>query len=432
MSFGTSTFGEGSFGGEAASGGVVVDNSEAVTLTDAIEVTGGTSDFLADEGVTLAAETNVEGPGGYLEEIAESITLGDLLEISQAGVIEVLLDAALVVGESTSLSDAYAAQEGFSLAAGLEHHLRGVSVVEESLSVNAKLAILFDALAEEAVSVEAGIAYMQAVGVVEALQLHSVVSTQLQAIQLVAEAIAVGDHAGGVSVELSSETVHVVESIANTLQAVISSAEAVLLSDETSQHLNTFAVVEDGFQISDSAEYHQRLIEMIEEGVNLSVSFRLGNDVYAAWLLNPSTGGVSRYEEFPFNSMAYAYGKYYAAAENGVYLMEGDDDDGVNISAMLKTGLEDLGERRMKRINEVFLGVLTSGQLVLKVTADEEGARTEWWYNVVDHGDASNHRVKVGRGLQAVYYGFELVNVDGADFDLDNLQLYPLTLSRRV
>ena len=86
----------------------------------------------------------------------------------------------------------------------------------------------------------------------------------------------------------------------------------------------------------------------------------------------------------------------------------------------------------MKRINDVFIGVLTSGQLVLKVTADQDGERTEWWYRTTDHGDAANHRVKAGKGLRGVYHGFELVNVDGADFDLDNLQLYPLTLSRRV
>jgi hypothetical protein len=40
--------------------------------------------------------------------------------------------------------------------------------------------------------------------------------------------------------------------------------------------------------------------------------------------------------------------------------------------------------------------------------------------------------VEVGQGLRSRYWQFELTNVDGGDFELDVLELYPLFLGRRV
>jgi hypothetical protein len=40
--------------------------------------------------------------------------------------------------------------------------------------------------------------------------------------------------------------------------------------------------------------------------------------------------------------------------------------------------------------------------------------------------------VKIGKGLRSRYWQFELVNIDGADFDLDTIEFHPVLLTRRV
>jgi len=185
-------------------------------------------------------------------------------------------------------------------------------------------------------------------------------------------------------------------------------------------------------EVDTASELFQHLIYEAEDSLDFAVVLRMGDEVYAAWVLNPATQGVSRYEDYPFNSMAGCGGVYYGVADDGVYLLDGDTDDGAAISASLKTGLFRFGRAQAKRMADVFIGVTAAGDMVLKVQSDENGVRTERWYEVIDRGDASNHRVKLGRGAKSPYWGFELVNVNGADFELDNIQLHPMTLTRKV
>ena len=106
-----------------------------------------------------------------------------------------------------------------------------------------------------------------------------------------------------------------------------------------------------------------------------------------------------------------------------------------SITARLRSGLTDLGTRVAKRAPEMYLGYRADGDVLLKViTTSETGAKVEDWYRLEARPaqDIRESRFKIGRGIKSVYYGWELCNVDGADFEVDSLEWRPLKLDRRL
>jgi len=407
MSYGTSSYGESTYGSEASPPPLQESVSDSLSLetvaTQEVAFSGNTNETINFENTVLDGE--------YIYFlIAQSMDFSNAMEFSQA----------------------YAAKAGFSLATSTVNNVVGTTLVAETMSLEDIGTVLYDAVAAEGVTFTDAQAYASAMSVVETLQVSGSVDTHLQAINLVAEAIVLLGDGGIVNFENVADTVQLTAAVLVNLMAYELHQVGITVGAEAVDTLSVYIEHNESLLLSDELTLAQQLTVMINEGINFSVGLRFGTDVYAAWLVNTATTGASRYDNFPFNSFSEGPVGYYGAADDGIYLMQGDTDDGEDIVASVKSGLYDFGERKSKRIHDVFLGVLTSGDLVLKVTADEQGTRTEAWYEVVHHGDADNHRAKVGKGLRGVYWGWELVNVDGADMDLNNVQMYPLTLSRRV
>jgi hypothetical protein len=55
-----------------------------------------------------------------------------------------------------------------------------------------------------------------------------------------------------------------------------------------------------------------------------------------AWTMNTQGGGISSYNNFEFESIAFHAGKLYATGPDGMYVLEGDDDAGRNIASHLR------------------------------------------------------------------------------------------------
>lgn len=171
----------------------------------------------------------------------------------------------------------------------------------------------------------------------------------------------------------------------------------------------------------------------LAENMGVGVDLFIAGDQYDAWVVNTETNAASEYENFPFNSMAKLGTRYYGASEGGLYLLGGDDDDGDPIEARIKTGEMDFGTTEIKRLEKLYLGYTTTGDLVLKVTVTHGGKHTEYWYKaVMPTKDPTEVKVPIGRDLTSGYFQFELVNDRGADFEIDRMNLLLLNLNRRV
>jgi len=71
---------------------------------------------------------------------------------------------------------------------------------------------------------------------------------------------------------------------------------------------------------------------------------------------------------------------------------------------------------------------------VLRVKAVSGGELREHWFTATERtANAPREQViQLGRGIRSRYWQFELANKDGADFEIDKLELYPVYLNRRV
>lgn len=152
-----------------------------------------------------------------------------------------------------------------------------------------------------------------------------------------------------------------------------------------------------------------------------------------AWVLNTETGGLSSYDNFEFTSITEYGGLLYVTSPEGVFALIGDDDNGRDISAEVRTGFLDFGTEQTKRLSDMFVGYTADGQLECEVET-YDGPQEVYTYTMEER-DASaprNNRLKIGRGLSSRYWRFAIKNVDGADFQVYDVAAEVGTSRRRL
>jgi hypothetical protein len=115
--------------------------------------------------------------------------------------------------------------------------------------------------------------------------------------------------------------------------------------------------------------------------------------------------------------------------------MTGDDDAGAPIAAELTSMMLDFATSRQKRLSAAWIGYKADGELVLRVRAVDMDELVEYCFvgrNVSGAPAQQENRFKLGKGLRSRYWQFELINKEGADFEIDQVELYPIRLDRRV
>jgi hypothetical protein len=141
---------------------------------------------------------------------------------------------------------------------------------------------------------------------------------------------------------------------------------------------------------------------------------------------------VSTYEQFPFNSFCNFEGRVLAAGPDGIYALDvGEDDDGVDVPARVRWGQLHFATRAAKRPDAVYVAARSSGDLTVRLIADESGV-SEQTLEVRDVDTLRQRRVKPGKGLRGNYIEVEIENVDGADFDLDVVTISVAETTRRI
>jgi len=138
---------------------------------------------------------------------------------------------------------------------------------------------------------------------------------------------------------------------------------------------------------------------------------------FDTWVMNGARGEPSIYSNFPFNSYASYRGQAFGAGPDGVYLLEGLDDDGDDIHAKIRIGPMNFGTDREKRLRLLRCGGKTHGARV-RVS---NGNGSAGYYDV-EGGRAGASREVQGREI----------TIDITDFEtLDHLEIVPLILSKR-
>jgi hypothetical protein len=228
-----------------------------------------------------------------------------------------------------------------------------------------------------------------------------------------------------------SETLSLVATESDKVAYRAESIDTLSMVGSTSATAGIVAIVSDDAVLTDSLESMGLLQALVNDEIQFRISFYDGRETYSGWVVNAHNFAVTEYTNYEFNSFAKIGGNYFAAGPNGLYqLHSADADDGVDIDAVLRTGKLNVGDGHQSRVEHAYLGVQSDGQLLLKTVTGDEKVR--WYKSGTPKTGLDNIRIKLGRGVKSAYWQFEIANIDGQDLEVENMQFFPVILSRRV
>ena len=164
------------------------------------------------------------------------------------------------------------------------------------------------------------------------------------------------------------------------------------------------------------------ILPLLQAGGSTSTSAAV-----TGYAINLKTLGLSEYANFTFNSMCRIGSLSFGASSSGLYRLDGDDDSGENVVAYFTFPLCDFGVDNKKRIRSVYYGGTASKPLRLYTENDEGNERRRLFEPKTVR---SKTKVPVGREGKGSYWKFKVINVRGADFEMDTLEMFPIVLGR--
>lgn len=322
---------------------------------------------------------------------------------------------------------------------GLADHeislLQGLSIIHESLNLVDKLATIFKMIVQNQLGVT-GVVKPTAIAVqtvIENLTLLGGIHSSLVARNIVIEALAMSDALLFLAKEHISEQLAFESAYKQALTARQKFVEQLALTGTALGTGRISVIVQESLALTGTITSLLQAFETIREGISFYATLNLGGDVFQAWVCNTESEAFTEYANFPFNSFMQFGGKYYGMAPDGVYLLEGADDDGTAINARIRLGLNDLGSRKEKRAPALYLLLRQDGPMLIKaISTEPDGTLREDWYQLSARGTGGvrEARLKIGRGLKSVMWDWVIENVNGADFDLEGMQVFPMILDR--
>jgi hypothetical protein len=142
---------------------------------------------------------------------------------------------------------------------------------------------------------------------------------------------------------------------------------------------------------------------------------------------NVKQGANSEYTNYAFESLVMFNGKPFGSNSSGLFELTGEDDAGTDISAEIETGKTDFEVGNVKKPWSVHLGMAGEGSVRAKL----KGARDIEITGkdaVIQEGGL---KIKHSRDTRSSYWGLNLKNVDGSDFQLNYIDFVIETLGRR-
>lgn len=327
-------------------------------------------------------------------------------------------------------------RDDFSISDTIDLKAHYIAALTDSISVNDLLTIVLNGTASDSATIDdVSIGLARLLGeITDALVMGDVVSSRLQALGIIADHILLSDEAKHYFAGFVTDAFALSDSLAVRAILIGALLEAMGVSDDATPYIRLYGLASDALMVGDDISPRARLIGALEDGISFTIIMSLPDGEYLAYVVNTKTLATTKYLNYPFNSFATLNGIAYGLTDTGLYELTGATDDGTDIDAVIKTAFTNLGTSLKKHIPRAYLGYTTDGRLVLKTVTSHSGQKFVRWYQLSSRtADAYREaRVQLARGVESVYWQFELINADGADFAIDTLQVLPMVLSRRI
>lgn len=140
---------------------------------------------------------------------------------------------------------------------------------------------------------------------------------------------------------------------------------------------------------------------------------------------------VTQYVGFNFDGMCKLGDVYLGCNTRGIFELDGDADEGMDIDAFFELLTTDFGLPNQKRIRKAYLGYETSGSLVLEIKDDEDNVRRYTLEAALNDQRQHSAKISVGRDGKGRYWTFKLENLGGCDFSIDSIDASIVVLGKK-
>lgn len=217
------------------------------------------------------------------------------------------------------------------------------------------------------------------------------------------------------------------EALLARMLAIAGIDETLEVGAELTPQLLLHVALEDGVHLDPEFELRMLFQPTMVEGVSIEAGYLAPDGSFTTWAMNTRTGAVTEYDDYVFNSFARMGNRYLGASDAGLFELQGDDDDGADIIARIKSGYMQFGGTLLSRLKGAYIATRKDGDFILRVIT-AEGDRYDY---AASPRNMRSTKVHMGKGLRERYFAFELISA-GQDFDLDTLEFVPIVMQRRV
>jgi hypothetical protein len=357
--------------------------------------------------------------------------LSEGLKVSQ--LMDVVKALNGVIGENFTLSELLTPYYAITMAETIaidqgetvNHHFN-LTVAEQALFAS-QLSSAWPVTISEALTITAAQVVQIAITVMEALQLEDVMIPSIMYHMSLAERLVVADaltrFMGADIIESLTITPAMNPEAFRTAQV----DENITITPALTPQLIFRLTCSEELELTADEAVRMILSAEIDETIEIAGAYLAPNGSVTTWVMNTRTAGVTEYQNYAFNSFARVGNKYLGAADDGLYELLGDKDDGDDIIGTIRSGFAQWSGTHLGSFKGAYIAVAGAGDYVLRILT-RDGKTFNYRVTAADGRSA---KVDMGKGLRSRYFAFELVST-GQDFDLDTLEFIPLVADRRV
>jgi len=179
--------------------------------------------------------------------------------------------------------------------------------------------------------------------------------------------------------------------------------------------------------LGDTADATFIIDMLIKSGLGIGDDLSQVNRDLVQYVTNAATGGVTRYDNFGFRSFVQVGQRSFGLRADGLYELTGESDNGELINAIVDFVAEDFGTAMKKRVDNLYVGLATDGQIFVRMR-DDDGR--EVTYRAAQY--KSTYKVKTGKGLASRFWNMRLEIVGATYGEIDNVEWYVGATGRRL
>jgi hypothetical protein len=179
--------------------------------------------------------------------------------------------------------------------------------------------------------------------------------------------------------------------------------------------------------LGDTADATFIIDMLIKSGLGIGDDLSQVNRDLVQYVTNAATGGVTRYDNFGFRSFVQVGQRSFGLRADGLYELTGESDNGELISAIVDFVAEDFDTAMKKRVDNLYVGLATDGQIFVRLR-DDDGR--EVTYRAAQY--KSTYKVKTGKGLASRFWNMRLEIVGATYGEVDNVEWYVGATGRRL